>query len=322
MFANTFSTYLTTWGAGQVAQDPLQLLQDMCNKNVLKPNSRIILAFASFNFTSTDYIPGFGNISMSEVQQIVNLAHSNNCKISLSIGGATYPFYGSDLYNKPGDLAANINTICNKIGFDGVDFDIEDFYLNVGSDFANQAASLINTLRSLNNNLYISLTTSAQAWGQGMYQQQLLNLTIGNINVWQPMEYDLWISPDYSYVEQVEWDINYYLTNWSVPSQKIVLGLMPGPDDVPRTLTLQDSLNLTSFAINTNLQGVMTWDINIDSLGADGNAPYAYTMGIQSMLQQSKRNKRNGMFGDLVTDPKGMNKENSFLHKISERKRN
>ena len=31
----------------------------------------------------------------------------------------------------------------------------------------------------------------------------------------------------------------------------------------------------------------MTWDANIDSTGIDGNAPYAYSMGIQSMLQKT-----------------------------------
>ena len=286
-----FSTYVTTWGTDKVSQDPYNLIQSMIQKNAIVPNTRIILAFASFNFDSTDYIPGFGNISMDEVRNITSLVHSIGGKISLSVGGATYPFYGSDLYSRPGDLASNINTVCKNCGFDGVDFDIEDYFGNVPSNFANQAASLINTLRSLNSNLYISLTTPAQAWGAGMYQQTLLNLTIGNINAWQPMEYDLWVDPANTYFSQIESDIQYYMNNWSVDPSKIVLGLMPGPDDIPRTLSLQDSLNLTSFAMNQKLQGVMTWDANIDSLGADGNAPFAYCMGIQSMLNKNK-NKR------------------------------
>ena len=109
----SFTTYVTTWGT-----DPLVQIQDMINKSVLVNNTRIILAFASFNFTSTDYIPGFGSISMSEVQQITNLVHSHGGKISLSIGGATYPFYGSDLYSSPGNLANNINQVIIKCGFD------------------------------------------------------------------------------------------------------------------------------------------------------------------------------------------------------------
>ncbi len=281
----SFTTYVTTWNI-----DPLQQIQDMINKNVVLNNTRIILAFASFNFNSTDYIPGFGSISMQEVQQITNLVHSHGAKISLSVGGATYPFYGSDLYPRPGDLANNINQVLIKCGFDGVDFDIEDYYGNVPSDFANQAGSLINTLRSLNNGLYISLTTPAQAWAPGCYQQQLINLTIGNLNAWQPMEYDIWVQSGYTYTQQIQYDINYYITNWYVNPSKIVLGLMPGKDDTSRDLTLQDALNSTSFAIENKLQGVMTWDADLDALGIDGNAPYAYSLGIQSML--SKHNYR------------------------------
>lgn len=278
--SKTYTTYVTTWD-----KDPLSQIQDMIYKSVLINNTRIVLAFASFNFSSSSYIPGFGNISIDEVKKITNMVHSHNGKISLSIGGATYPFYGSDLYTRPGDLANNINQILINCNFDGVDFDIEDSYQNVPSNFATTAASLINTLKNLNSGLYITLTTSAQAWVTGCYQQQLLNLTIGNLTAWQPMEYDLWVDPSSDYYNQIQYDINFYINNWSVSPNKIILGLMPGNDDMGRILTLQNALNLTSFSKDKNLLGVMTWDANIDSKGVDGNAPYAYSMGIQSLLK-------------------------------------
>lgn len=285
----TYSTYVTTWGT-----DPLVQVQDMISKSVLQTGTRIILAFASFNFSSTDYIPGFGNVSMEEVQQITNLVHSHGGKVSLSVGGATYHFANSDLYNQPGDLASNINQVLIKCGFDGVDFDIEDYYLNVPANFANQAASLINTLRSLNSGLYITLTTPAQAWATGCYQQNLLNLTIGNLSAWQPMEYDLWVQTGSTYYDQIQFDINYYLNTWMVDPSKMILGLMVGPDDTSKILSLQDALNLTSFAVSKGLQGVMTWDANIDSTGPDGNAPYAYSLGIQSILNKNSNKKKLG----------------------------
>jgi GH18 family chitinase len=65
---------------------------------------------------------------------------------------------------------------------------------------------------------------------------------------------------------------------------------MPGNDDMGHNLSLQDTLNLTDFAKSQNLQGIMTWDADLDALGIDGNAPYAYSLGIQSML--SKHNYR------------------------------
>ena len=288
MTSKTYTTYVTTWN-----NDPFNQIDDMISRNVVQSNTRIVLAFASFNFSATTYIPGFGNISMDEVKDVVDLVHEQNAKISLSIGGATYPFYGSDLYNSPGDLASNINTVLNICGFVGVDFDIEDSYLNVPSNFANQAGSLINTLKSLNNKLYITLTTPAQAWAMGCYQQQLLNLTFGNLSAWQPMEYDLWIDPTSDYYNQIQYDINFYINSWSVNPGKIILGLMPGKDDMGRDLTLQNALNLTSFALDKNLMGVMTWDANIDGNGVDGNAHYAYSMGIQSLLNNKSNSNQN-----------------------------
>ena len=287
---NTFTTYVTTWGT-----DPLVQVQDMAAKGVLQTNTIVVLAFASFNFDSTDYIPGFGNISIDKVQQIAGVVHAANSKLSLSVGGATYPFAGSDLYTRPGDLAANIYAVLQKCGFDGVDFDIEDYYGSVPSNFATQAASLINTLRSLDANLYITLTTAAQAWSTGCYQQSLINMTIGSLNAWQPMEYDIWIDSSSTYPQQIEWDINFYMNTWDIPAAKMILGLMPGLDDMGRNLTLQDALNLTNFAVSTGLRGVMTWDADTDSQGIDGNAPYAYSLGIESMLSKNINKRVHGM---------------------------
>ena len=278
----SFTTYIESWSS------PLTVLQQMININALTKNSRIVLAFASFNFDSIAYLPGVENMTITDVQNFTKQIHGQGAKVSLSIGGATYPFANSDLYSRPGDLASNINAVLTLCGFDGVDFDIEDNYNVVPEDFANQAASLINTLRNINPNLYITLTTPCQAWSQGMYQQQLLNLTIGSINAWQPMEYDLWLDTTNTYESQIMWDINYYLTSWSVDPTKIILGLMPGNDDMGHNLSLQSTLNLTTFAQSKDLQGVMTWDATLDSKGESGNAPFAYLMGIQSLLSKNQ----------------------------------
>jgi len=282
----SFSVYITYWDNNILTQ-----VQDMIDHGVIQQNTRVILAFASFNFISGQYIPGFGSVTMDDVKNIVNLVHSLSAKISLSIGGATYPLASSDLYGYPGELAENINGVLTLCGFDGVDFDIEDNSSNVPTNFAETASSIINTLRSLNSELYITLTTPGQAWAEGMYQQSLLNMTIGNIDAWQPMEYDLWLEPTEdrykltdAYTNQIQSDIKYYQTNWSVPSDKIILGLMCGQDDMSHVLTLQDALNLTDFARSEGLKGMMMWDANIDGKGCAGNAPYAYSMGVQALL--------------------------------------
>jgi Glycosyl hydrolases family 18 len=297
---STYTTYVTTWGP-----NPSDLIHTMADKGLLTPSTRIVLAFASFNFDSSLYIPGInGGLTIADIIKINNFVHSAGAKISLSVGGATYPFAGSDLYGRPGDLANNINNVLLACGFDGVDFDIEDNAQNVPADFVNQAGSLINTLRSLNTSLYITLTTAAQAWATGCYQQNLINITIGNLDAWQPMEYDLWIQDGSTYAQQIESDIEFYLNTWKVAPNKMVLGLMPGLDDTQHTLSLTDALAVTEFAKSAGLKGIMTWDADIDSAGADGNAPFAYSQGIVNALSAECK------FRPIQSDvPKGYTKQ-------------
>jgi hypothetical protein len=277
----SFSLYITYWD-----NDPLDQLQEMIEKGVITPKTRIILAFASFNFISGHYIPGFGSVTMDDVKNIVSLVHSVDAKISLSIGGIN-SLTGSDLYSYPEELAENMSSVLDLYGFDGVDIDIEES--TVPTNFATTVATIINTLRSLNPSMYITLTTAAQAQksaddipNQGHYQS-LLNMTMDSIDAWQPMEYDLWIGQE-TYAKQIEWDIEYYQKTWSISPDKIILGLMGGQNDMDQVLSLQDATNLTTFAKQQGLKGVMLWDANIDSKGCAGNDPYAYSMGINALL--------------------------------------
>ena len=276
---STFSVYVTYWESDLHAQ-----ITDMIDNDVIKEGVRVILAFASFNFISSQYIPGFGNMTMDDVKNVINMVHEVGAEISLSIGGATYPLYGSDLYAAPDTLAENISGLLENAGFDGVDFDIEDSYNVVPANFATTAATIITTLRELQPDLHITLTTPAQAWSADMYQRTLLNLTIDSLTAWQPMEYDLWINQGSDYTTQIQYDINYYMTEWNVPADKIILGLMCGPDDEEHVLTLKNALDMTTFAQTEELQGIMLWEAAIDARGCLGNAPYAYSMGIQAEL--------------------------------------
>ena len=276
---STFSIYVTYWESDLHAQ-----ITDMIDNEVIKEGVRVILAFASFNFISSQYIPGFGNVTMDDVKNVINMVHEVGAEISLSIGGATYPLYGSDLYAAPDTLAENISGLLENAGFDGVDFDIEDSYNVVPANFATTAATIITTLRELQPDLNITLTTPAQAWSAEMYQCTLLNLTIDSLTAWQPMEYDLWINQGSDYTTQIQYDINYYMTEWNVPADKIILGLMCGPDDEEHVLTLKNALDMTTFAQTEELQGIMLWEAAIDARGCLGNAPYAYSLGIQAEL--------------------------------------
>jgi hypothetical protein len=98
------------------------------------------------------------------------------------------------------------------------------------------------------------------------------------------MEYDLWIESTFDYTRQIQYDIDFYLSTWHIDPAKIILGLMPGMDDSGQILTLQNALDLTQFSMDKSLQGVMIWNGNNDSVGCNGNAPYAYSLEIQDSL--------------------------------------
>lgn len=281
-----YTTYITTWGP-----DPLAQVQSMIANGTIRANTMVDIAFGSYNWDTSNptVIPGLGNLSSSELKQVVALIHQAGGKVSLSFGGgnSAYNYYGSTMYGQPWLTASYINNAVQSYGFDGVDFDVEDAANQMPADFASQQAQVINTLRSLNSSVFISLTLPAQAWGVGDYQQQLVNLTIGNINTFMPMEYDLWVAPSNTYSTQVQSDINYYINTWKVPASKITLGLMPGKDDINRDLTLGDAQQLSQWAKSQGLYGVMTWDADNDAGGVDGNPAFAYSKAIEQALQGS-----------------------------------
>lgn len=280
-----FTTYIQSWDA-----DPVSQVQTMINNGTINSNSMIDIAFASYNWDPNhpNNIPGL-QMTKAQLTQIVNMIHAAGGKVNLSVGGANsaYNYYGSTMYGQPWATAKYINDTVESCGIDGVDFDVEDSAASVPADFATQQAEVINTLRSMNSSLYISLTLPAQAWGSNDYQKQLLGLTMGNINTFVPMEYDLWIDPKNTYEQQIQSDVNYYINDWGVPPSKITLGLMPGPNDLKQNLSLADAKDLAKWAVSQGLNGVMTWDAETDAQGIDGNPAYAYTKALESILPAS-----------------------------------
>ena len=263
----SLSIYVTYWDT-----DPYQQIQDMIQKGAIQ-NTRIILAFASFNFISCHYIPGFQYITMTRVREIITLVHSVGAKISLSIGGAMHPFLNSDLYAHPEELATTINSVVTSFNFDGVDFDIEDFTTSV--EFQQNVKTLITMIRFLNPSLYITLTTPTH----NIYHE-LVKQSLPTINAWQPMMYGSGCL-NTEYVQHV---LNYFMASMCVPPNKIMIGLMCGQDDADNVLTLGEALDITTYAQNELVKGIVLWDANIDGSGSTGNEPYAYCKGIQTML--------------------------------------
>ncbi len=143
-----YTTYITTWGP-----DPIAQVQDMIKRGVIQYNTMVDIAFASYNWDPShpSVIPGLGNLSSAELQQVVNLIHGAGGKVSLSIGGANsaYNYQGSTMYGQPWQTASYINNAALKYGFDGIDFDVEDQASSMPPDFPTQQAEVIEAIAKL-----------------------------------------------------------------------------------------------------------------------------------------------------------------------------
>jgi hypothetical protein len=277
-------------------KNPLDQIEDLKSNFIINTNTRVILASANFNITNTDSIPGIDNMSTDDVNSLIDTLQTlykshnkdDNAKVSLSIGGK-YHFANSELYNKPTELANNINELVKKFKFDGVDFNMGDS-LPIPSDFVNNVSSLINTLRSINPKLYITLTTGAQAWVPGNYEPELIKNTIDNINAWQVKEHDLYVFDFENYIKQIYYDINYYVNTWKINSNKTIIVLRPGIDNTgndndKHKLSLSNALDITKTAKERNYQGICLWSSYIDSKVCDGNDPNMYSIEIKTLLE-------------------------------------
>ena len=112
----SYSTYITTWDTNK----PYQQVQEMINKSVLKTNTRIILSFASFNFSNTNYIPGINNMNIDDLKKISTTDSSLNQSkmIMMSVATQAGPGFQSDVKEYIDQVYGMINYNLN-VNFDG-----------------------------------------------------------------------------------------------------------------------------------------------------------------------------------------------------------
>lgn len=275
-----YSIYLATW-----EKNCLELVKEMIRKQTIHSNVLVYIAFANYRW-DLGGIPGLDFITENELHEMVDTIHQAGAKVGLSIGGAAagYDYYGSPLYGQSPKVAHLINEMVKHYRFDAVDFDVESLASNMPVDFPVQQAYVIKRLKKLNPGLHVNVTVSSQAWASNDYEQKLLQLTIDLIDSFTPMEWDLWLDPLHTYVQQIQWDIQYYVKTWGIPFYKINLGLLPGFDTLQKKLSLHDAVLLATWAADQNMHGVMVWDADNDLKGIDGNPSFAYTLGIESTL--------------------------------------
>jgi len=223
-----------------------------------------VIDISFINFTTTGnhtYIVSGLDCNQTTLTQFITKAHNAGKKVKVSVGGATYGLSGQLLTVQDAQgMAQAIATFVQQNNLDGVDFDIEDY------PAANlQIALLQNTRQLLGNNALISYTPKTPASTtlpystviQGAYQY---------LNTISMMAYDAYTG--YNYQTDVQ-----ALLNMGVPASKIVVGLMPGKDDIGKMTSLADITAAGQFVLQKGLGGLMFWDLdrdyeNITGLGA------------------------------------------------------
>jgi len=232
----------------------------------------IDISFANFTTTGTHTYAIAGiNASQATVTQLIAAAHSLGKKVKISVGGESYPL-GPQLQTTQDavGMAQAIATYVQQNGLDGVDFDIED-----APAVSLQVALIQNTRQLLGNNALISYTPGSPASTtqpfasviQGAYPY-LTDISI--------MAYDYGSS--YSYQNDVS-----NLISMGVPASKIVLGFMPGRDDLNVLTSLANITTAANYIKANGLGGIMFWDLNRDhenltGLGADAATNTAWSI--------------------------------------------
>ncbi|XWV24553.1 hypothetical protein QJ856_gp1238 [Tupanvirus deep ocean] len=219
----------------------------------------IDISFGTFTQTGTNtFVVSGVEASASTIKQLVSAAHSLGKKVKLSIGGATYPiskFLTSDA--AANGLAQAVAAYVKTYSLDGVDYDIED------RPAANLQIALIKYTRQiLGPNYLISYTAMSPAsttspWSTVIYGAHTY------LNTVSIMAYNY--GPGYTFQQDVQ-----NLIAKGVPANKIVVGLMPGRDDVGVLTDLNHIRTACNYIKQHNLAGIMFWSLNRDYLNLTG----------------------------------------------------
>ena len=259
-----FQTYLESWNAD---------LSDVIIGQDINENTPIILVYASFNFNSQGTIQGV-SLTKEQIVAIISQVKQKGGKILVSFGGMDSLYYlsKSNLWSDVASIATAIVNIINNYGFDGCDLDIEEEQSS--NSFASKVTELIQTIRTLSPLTIINLTIPAQGWNQ--YWQTLAIKTMNLVDNIKFKEYNLWINNNY--VDQIKSDINdYYINSWHINANKISLCLMPGIDNMGRSMSIDMVSDLLSWSKTKGLNSVCVWTANRDFEGLIGLPPFAFS---------------------------------------------
>jgi len=332
----SYETYLESWDSQW--QTVMQNLPDTPAGTPNYQGTTLDIAFAAYLFPNSEVQGTQFQNPNSDIATIISFVHGQGGKVKLSYGGASYalPAYPNYFISQttanggwPNNMQylaggvinaiqKNYGTNNNPLYLDGVDFDIEDPQPAYSAqDFAQDLYNFLALVRAGLPDKTISLTIPGQGWNT--YWEIIAKLASqdgGPVDSVNFMEYDIYITPGYSYAEQIFGDIVTYTSlpnvapapnwtpGWGIDPRKVQLGLMPANDDLGNNLTVSNAENLASVAATSNkfgkpLYGVMTWCLNRDAL-TDLNPntvnnpstltlpPYQYSNAIRSTLNKPK----------------------------------
>ena len=235
-------TYWETWDS--VPMDTIAYM----NFNVVN------MAFANVNVS----VPTVAGLSPFDLPTFVTLIHSLGKKVKVALGGATYLFdLSSTTIPRYVKAVADFITANN---IDGVDLDVEVD----PKPTATMQIALIKALRAALPNKLISYTPKTPAMKIEPYKSTIVGAHT-YLDTISFMAYDS--LPGYHYTDDVT-----AMLKLGVSPAKIVIGLMPGPDDLnpPVGTSLADIKTACAYSVQNNLGGIMIWDLNRDAKNTTG----------------------------------------------------
>lgn len=226
----------------------------------------INVSFAKFTTTGSHTFAISGiECSQAALTSFITAAHQAGRKVKLAIGGATYPLAGQLLTTQDAvGMAQAVAQFVQANALDGVDYDIED------SPAASLQISLLqNTRQLLGNSALISYTAKSPASTTHPYREVIIG-GYQYVNYISIMAYDY--ASGYTYQNDVS-----TLLSLGIPASKIVIGLMPGYDDLHVMTSLANITTASQYILSKGLAGIMFWDLNRDLKNTTGLGASAAT---------------------------------------------
>ncbi|NGX61182.1 MAG: Chitinase D [Chlamydiae bacterium] len=223
------------------------------------PSDVIAISFGTFQPMGEHTFVVVGVEATKErIEEMVELAQARGKKVKLSIGGANYGQSGLLFTREDAvGMADALARYVVEFGLDGVDLDIEDY---PAVDL--QVELIKRTREALGPDALLTYTPKAPAATTLPYCEVIAKSHeyLDGVHI---MAYDAW--EGYSYQEDSE-----SLSLLGVPREKIVIGLMPGMDDIGGYTSLEDIQDAVNWVKARGLGGIMLWDLNRDHANLTG----------------------------------------------------